>query len=166
MEILIFFSRNFSSTSNFISSPDNEADVFVLKLASSGSHISFSTIMGGPGNETSTTIALDSQGNACVTGSTNSLNFPSSGVSSSTINQGSNKLFFLKLSENSSILLYSRIIGTLQVISGMNISVDASNNICIAGNGNSNLFVMKIFPVKNETLLEFYFRINNIDINF
>src|SRR5262249_542164 len=59
-------------------------DVFVAKLNASGTALSYSSYLGGVGNEfvdsgsssSATTIALDSSGNAYVTASTTSPSFP------------------------------------------------------------------------------------------
>ncbi|MGZ7059887.1 MAG: SBBP repeat-containing protein, partial [Candidatus Angelobacter sp.] len=51
-------------------------DAFVVKLSSSGSHLIYSTFLGGISLESGHGIALDSVGNAFVTGITTSANFP------------------------------------------------------------------------------------------
>ena len=51
-------------------------DAFVFKLNSSGSALSYSTYLGGNGFDRGVAIAVNSAGNAFVTGSTSSTNFP------------------------------------------------------------------------------------------
>ena len=51
-------------------------DVFVTKLTSTGSALAYSTCLGGGGADTGRSIAVDSENNAYVTGSTDSTNFP------------------------------------------------------------------------------------------
>lgn len=51
-------------------------DAFVAQVSSSGSHLNYSTFLGGVGADGSNAIALDSFGNAFVTGRTESANFP------------------------------------------------------------------------------------------
>jgi hypothetical protein len=51
-------------------------DAFVIKLNSDGSGLFYSTFLGGSGTDTGNAIAVDSIGQAYVTGSTNSVDFP------------------------------------------------------------------------------------------
>jgi len=51
-------------------------DGFVAKLNAAGSELTFSTYLGGSGTDTGNGIAVDSFGNAYVTGDTDSTNFP------------------------------------------------------------------------------------------
>jgi hypothetical protein len=52
------------------------ADAFVTKLNASGSGLLFSTLLGGNDGDLGNGIALDSNGNVVIVGSTGSLNFP------------------------------------------------------------------------------------------
>src|SRR5579864_1017263 len=56
--------------------PAGAEDAFVVQVSSSGSHLNFSTFLGGAGSDVGNAIALDSFGNAFVTGRTQSANFP------------------------------------------------------------------------------------------
>jgi hypothetical protein len=51
-------------------------DAFVSKLNSNGSGLIYSTYLGGSGGDSGTSIAVDSSGNAWVTGTTGSNDFP------------------------------------------------------------------------------------------
>jgi hypothetical protein len=51
-------------------------DVFVTKLNATGTAIVYSTYLGGSSDDLATAVAVDSTGNAFITGSTSSLNFP------------------------------------------------------------------------------------------
>jgi hypothetical protein len=51
-------------------------DAFVSEVSSSGSHLIYSTYLGGAEEEGGLAIALDAQGNAFITGSTTSTDFP------------------------------------------------------------------------------------------
>ncbi len=52
-------------------------DAFVTKVVSQTGAISYSTYLGGSGNEQASGIAVDTQDNAYVTGETNSADYPS-----------------------------------------------------------------------------------------
>jgi len=56
--------------------PAGGEDAFVVQFSSSGSHLNFSTFLGGTGADVGNAIALDSAGNAFITGRTESKNFP------------------------------------------------------------------------------------------
>ena len=64
-------------------------DVFVAKLSASGSQLVYSTYVGGIGNETGSGIAIDSEGNAYVAGTTDSFNFPTTAGAAQPSNGGS-----------------------------------------------------------------------------
>ncbi len=51
-------------------------DAFVAKLSADGSTLVYSTLLGGAGNDSGSAIAVDSAGNAVVTGATRSSLFP------------------------------------------------------------------------------------------
>jgi len=53
-----------------------DADAFVAEVSSSGSHLIYSTYLGGSGAENARAIALDRSGNAFITGQTASTDFP------------------------------------------------------------------------------------------
>ena len=57
-------------------SPAGQRDVFVTELNSSLSELTYSTFIGGAGDEFATSIRVDSNGAAYVTGSTTSTDFP------------------------------------------------------------------------------------------
>src|SRR5262249_52289251 len=51
-------------------------DAFVAKLNATGSALLYSTYLGGSGGDIGYGIAVDAAGNACVTGETDSSDFP------------------------------------------------------------------------------------------
>jgi len=62
-------------------------DAFVTKMNSDGTALVYSTFLGGSGQDTGNAIAVDSSGNAYITGDTTSANFPTvNAIRSSTSN--------------------------------------------------------------------------------
>ncbi len=72
-------------------------DAFVSKLNSSGSALVYSTYLGGSGFDHGNGIALDSSGNAYVTGGTKSSNFPTTAGVFQTTSHGGSAAFVSKL---------------------------------------------------------------------
>ncbi|HEX5732933.1 MAG TPA: SBBP repeat-containing protein [Blastocatellia bacterium] len=64
-------------------------DAFVTKLSPSGSTLVYSTYLGRSGDEKGSGIAVDSEGNAYIAGTTNSLDFPTTAGSAQPSNGGS-----------------------------------------------------------------------------
>ncbi len=72
------FSSNFPLVSAFQPAfgAGSGSDAFVLKLNANGSSLLYSSYLGGSGSDQALGIALDPAGNAYVTGTTSSFNFP------------------------------------------------------------------------------------------
>jgi hypothetical protein len=85
-------STDFPTTPGAFDNTDHpNADTFITKLNASGTALVYSTHLGGNGNDSGTDndIVVDSAGNAYVTGTTNSTDFPTTpGVFDSTDNPG------------------------------------------------------------------------------
>ena len=107
-------------------------DLFVTKLSADGSKLLYSTYIGGSGDDVGYGIAVDSAGNAYVTGDTSSPNFPVEKAFQKALG-GMFDGFALKLSPDGSKLLYSTYIGGSQGDRGYAIAVDASANAYITG---------------------------------
>ncbi|MBI5234615.1 MAG: SBBP repeat-containing protein [Deltaproteobacteria bacterium] len=72
-------------------------DVFVTKLNPAGSALDYSTYLGGSAGDSGNGIAIDSSGNAYVTGYTNSSNFPTASPIDGTYNGGYLDAFVAKI---------------------------------------------------------------------
>ena len=107
-------------------------DAFVTQLNSTGSGLVYSTFLGGSGADSGNGIAIDSSGNAYVTGSTQSPNFPTVSPAQS-LNAGSTDAFVAKLDFAGANLLYSTYLGGTKADVGQSIKVDASGNAYVAG---------------------------------
>lgn len=93
------------STLHLASSPATGHDAFVTKINSAGSALIYSTFLGGPLNTENFSsvnaqafaIALDTSGNAYITGSTSSPGFPVTPGAYQPFNRGFNDAFISKL---------------------------------------------------------------------
>ena len=97
----------------------------------------YSTYLGGLANDQAMSIAADSNGNAYVTGSTQSTNFP---LASQGPVPGGTNAFIAKLDVSGSSLLYADIIGGSSEDYGQAITLDSSNSAYITGYTCSNDF--------------------------
>ena len=85
-------------------------DAFVAKLNATGNGLVYCTYIGGSGDDRAYGIAVDPSGNAYVTGSTTSLNFPVRYALQSRL-LGSRNAFVVKLSPAGNMMLYSTYLG-------------------------------------------------------
>lgn len=123
-------------------------DVFVAKLSADLSQLIYSTYLGGYGDDFGTGIALDSSGDAYITGSTTSSNFPTTSAafqSSYGGNNGNSEAFVAELSQNGGTLLGSSYLGGNGPDFGNAIAVSSSSDACsgnayVAGSTQSNNF--------------------------
>ena len=114
-------------------------DVFVTKMNSDGSDIIYSTFLGGSSDDFSMGFALDSSGNAYVTGYTDSNDFSITLGAYDTSYNGLNDGFVSKLNPTGTDLVYSTFLGGEGETDdyGNNIAVDASGNAYVIGSTDS-----------------------------
>ena len=115
------------------------SDAFVTKLNADGSAIVYSTYLGGNDFDLGEGIAVDSAGNAYVTGQTSSGNFPTASALQPTFG-GSIDAFVTKLNADGSAIVYSTYLGGNEIDLGTDIAVDASGNTYVTGSTNSPNF--------------------------
>lgn len=96
----------------------------------------YSTRLGGTGGDAGYAIALDSAGNAYVTGDTASTNFPGAKPLQRSL-RGSTDVFVAKLSADGSKLIYSTYFGGSDADVGYGIAVDAAGSAYITGDTRS-----------------------------
>jgi len=153
---------------------------FVAKLNASGSALIYSTYLGGSGADAGRGIAVDSSGNAHVTGYTLSADFPVTSGAFQTTGPAAwcsaptnpvpcNDAFVAELNAAGSALVYSTFLGgsnyntgTLFANAGFGIAVDSSGNAYVTGDTSSSDFptVQPFQPGLTGDLAAFVTKVN------
>ncbi len=122
-----------------------QIDAFVTKLDPSGASLAYSTYLGGSDNDLyyDGSIAVDPEGNAYVTGQTDSADFPLANAYQ-PLRIGENDIFLSKLNPAGSALVYSTYFGGTGFDSGYTVAADGAGNAYLSGNTYST-----DFPVVN-----------------
>lgn len=116
----------------------NGTEVFVVKLNSTGTALLYDVVFGGDFTDIAGGIAVDTFGNAYITGSTNSSNFPvTSGVPQNHIN-GITNAFVTEVNSAGNALLYSTYLGGSGNFAGGAIAVDHSGNAYVTGTASAS----------------------------
>lgn len=113
-------------------------DGFIAKLNASGQALVFSTYLGGSGSEACADLAINAAGQAFVTGSTSSRDFPLASPAQAKFGGGNYDAFAAKLGHQGNSLLYSTYLGGDGLADkgddeAFAITVDALGNAYIAG---------------------------------
>lgn len=136
-------SGNFPTATPLQATNRRAPDAFVAKINPAGTALIYSTYLGGSSigrGETGTAIAVDSAGNAIVTGFTSSSDFPTTaGALKRTLGFFGNA-FVTKLSASGSTLLYSTYLGGGGPGEGSGIAVDCAGNAFVTGTTRSQDF--------------------------
>ncbi len=143
-------STNFPTTAGVISTTNAGLhDAFVCKLNSTGTVLTYSTYLGGTGDDYATAIALDSAGLAYVTGYTNSTNYPTVQPYQAA-NAGGWDAFISVLAANGTSLTYSTYLGGTgdDFAYGIAVAVDSglNNAVCAYVTGSTS---SSDFPTTN-----------------
>jgi uncharacterized protein (TIGR03437 family) len=132
------WSGNFP-TANALQASNGGSDAFVTRLNAAGSALVYSTYLGGSGEDGGYGIAVDSSGNAYVTGYAWSTNFPTANALQRS-NRGFINAFVTKLNAAGSALVYSTYLGGGTIDRGYAIAVDSSGNARVTGGTYSSDF--------------------------
>ncbi len=114
------------------------SNAFVTAINTAGSNYAYSTFLGGSGTDAGSAIAVDAAGDAYVTGSTTSSNFPHTTGAFQTTYGGSTDAFVTKLNPAGTSATYSTYLGGSGLDSGAGIAVDGSGNAYVTGQTGSS----------------------------
>ncbi len=131
---------------------DFPQDAFISKLSADGSTLLYSTYLGGKNQDVANAIAVDAAGEAFVTGTTLSPNFPvttgafdtecggdaACGATWNTNGLIVSNAFVAKLNVAGSGLVYSTFLGYYENVQGLGIAVDSALNAYVTGSTSPN----------------------------
>ena len=135
------FTPNAEQTNYAGGFPGAGGDAFVAKFDNSGSNLFYLTYLGGSGDDAAVGIAVDTTGNAYLTGVTDSTNFPTklaiknhiSGTPEIYVGLYPYDAFVAKLNTNGSALVYSTYLGGDTQDQGLAIALDTNGNAYVTG---------------------------------
>jgi hypothetical protein len=173
-------SNNFPTTPTaFQQTYGGNQDAFLTEMKSDGSALIYSTYIGGTGIDFGTALAFDSSGNAYVTGSTRSTDFPTKNPLQ-LANDGLYDAFVTEISPTTGALIYSTYLGGSLSDYGTGIFVDGEGNVYVSGYtyssdfptqnalqsslaGGSDIFITKFTPGSSALLFSTYLGGSSID---
>lgn len=116
----------------------SDSDAFVTKLNGTGTDLVYTTYFGGRTFDVGIGIAVDSIGNAYVTGETNSRELPTTpGAFQTAYGGGDRDAFVAKLNGTGTALVYSTYLGGSDFDGGSGIAVDSLGNVYVTGDTRS-----------------------------
>jgi hypothetical protein len=155
-------STDFPILNQYQTTKQGFSDVFVTRIdttRSGASSLIYSTYLGGAGADGGCGIAVDSSGNAYVTGETNSANFPILNQYQTT-KQGFSDVFVTRIDTTqtgASSLIYSTYLGGADSDRGYGIAADSSGNAYVTGNTNSaNFPILNQYQATNQGALDVF----------
>ena len=107
-------------------------DAFVTKIDPAGTSIVFSTYLGGGEDDDFWSIALDGQGNLCMSGDTFSGNFPTTAGAYDTTANGLDDAVAVKVAAAGNALVFSTYLGSQFNDVGRAVAADAAGAVYVA----------------------------------
>lgn len=114
-------------------------DAFVTKINSGGSDLVYSTYLGGSGEDLASSIALDTAGNAYITGYTSSNDYATVGPIQAT-SKGGLEVFVTKIFADASSIAFNTYFGGNGSDTANSIAVDTGGNCYVTGATTSTNF--------------------------
>ena len=132
----------FPVTDNAFQTEHKYIDAFLAKIASDGTELLYSSLLGGTSYDRGSGIAVDSNENAYIGGSTISTAFPTTSSAHNTVYSGNGyDIFVSKIDTNASgtsSLLYSSYLGRGDADAG--VAADDDGNVYVSGRTESGSF--------------------------
>lgn len=128
------------TSSGFDGTLGGATDPFVAKLNSTGTAVTYATYLGGTGDDDGTAVAVDTSGNAYVTGSTWSDGFPTTAGAFDESHNLYRDVFVSKINADGTELTYSTFIGGTSSEFPRGIALDSATNAYVTGVTQSNDF--------------------------
>jgi hypothetical protein len=157
-------------------------DAFLTKLNATGTALFYSTFLGGSGNDIGNGIAVNAAGNAYVTGTTDSSNFPTMPGAFQSVKAVGLDAFVAELSATGNSLAYSTYLGGAANDFGNDIALDSAGNASVVGQtgssdfpttadaiqsgfggGNGDVFISRLSPTGTELVFSTYLGGSNTD---
>lgn len=143
----VTYSINFPTTPGVIDTSHNGGigDAFVTKMDQTGSSLLYSTFIGGAQWEEGSSIVIDSEGNAYISGYTESEDFPVTPGAYDTSYNDNQDGYVCKLNSTGSVLLFSTFLGgngedSCDSDGGDGMALDRVGNIYVVGETESENF--------------------------
>jgi uncharacterized protein (TIGR03437 family) len=115
-------------------------DAFLVKISPDGQQFLYSTYIGGSAYDDAFGLAVNSDGDAYVTGMTVSFDFPVRSAFQTGPAGGGGDIFVTKLSTTRSNVFYSTYVGGNGVDGGTGIAIDNAGNAYVTGGTTSSIF--------------------------
>lgn len=127
-------SPDFPTTPDALDSSADGPEAFLTKLNAAGSHLLYSTFLGGIDGENVTGIALDDEDHAYLVGTTDSPDFPVTPDAFDTTYNGGQDVFLARVDTVASELVYSTFFGgTTDDNSALGVGVDDDGRAVLIG---------------------------------
>jgi subtilisin-like proprotein convertase family protein len=119
-------------------------DGFVVKVNAAGTARVYATYLGGTGHDSLNDIAVDTNGNVYVVGSTSSKDFPTTAAAYQRVHNGlgvmATNAFISKLNPTGTALVYSTYLGGWLDDGATGLAIDAARNVFVTGTAMSDNF--------------------------
>ncbi|MDN3643151.1 SBBP repeat-containing protein [Lutimonas halocynthiae] len=151
------FLTGITNSSDFPTTPNGyqpihsgESDVFVSKFNIQEKRMTYSTFLGGEGDDSSRDLIIDDEGNAFIVGKTTSTNFPIVNNSHSML-RGRTDAFITLLDSSGSFLIYSTIFGGQGMETFEGVALGNDGSLTVSGLS-SSLDYPTVNPIQDSFL--------------